>query len=119
MVIMYRPTSNYSKRLQLLVPTYEKVEGKIFKDYKEDMMFWATFKSYGGTDLKGSQDKGNLLTIIDTVNITTPYNPNFKSGCRIKDLDNNAIYDIINEPEDVECRHMITQFKMQRIKGGV
>lgn len=115
---MYKSLNIYSKRLQLLNPVIKKFEGKTYKEYEEGLLFWASFKSYGGTDLKGSEDKGNLFTVIDTVNITTPYHPDFKSGCRVKDLDNNAIYDIINEPEDIECRHMITKFKMQRIKGG-
>lgn len=115
---MYNPISVFSTPMQLLIPTYKKVEGVSYKEYIEGPIFFGSFKSYGGTNLKGSQDtNGALLTVIDTANIECFYRPDITSECRIKNLVNNGIYDIINNPEDVECRNKLLKFKVQRLKG--
>lgn len=118
---MYRPVSNFATPLMLLIPTYENVEGIDYKEYpSEGPIFFGSFKSYGGTNLKGSQDtSADLLTIIDTANIECFYRPDIKADCRVKNLINGGIYDIINEPEDVEQRRVLLKFKVQRLKDGV
>nr|DAS45612.1 MAG TPA: Vta1-like protein [Caudoviricetes sp.] len=32
--------------------------------------------------------------------------------------ESRAVYDIINEPEDIEQRHKYCKFKVKRVKGG-
>lgn len=92
-----------------------------FKEYpKEGPVFFGSFKTYGGTNLKGSQKTAaEVMTIIDTANIECFYRPDIKAECRIKNLINNNVYDIINEPEDIEQRRVMLKFKVQRLKGGL
>ena len=118
---MYRPTSIFSTPLMLLIPTYEEHEGVPYKRYPDEgPIFFGSFKTYGGTDLKGSQKTAaEVMTIIDTCNIECFYRPDIKSECRIKNLLTGAIYDIINEPEDIEQRRVLLKFKAQRWKGGL
>lgn len=118
---MYRPISNFYTPLMLLIPSYTKVEGVSYKEYpNEGPVFFGSFKSYGGTNLKGSQDtNGDILTVIDTANIECFYREDITSECRIKNLINGGLYDIINEPEDVEQRRVLLKFKVQRFKGGI
>lgn len=118
---MYRSTSIFSTPLMLLIPTYKEHEGVAFKEYpKEGPVFFGSFKTYGGTNLKGSQKTAaEVMTIIDTANIECFYRPDIKAECRIKNLINNNVYDIINEPEDIEQRRVMLKFKVQRLKGGL
>ena len=115
---MYNPKSIFSTPMRLLIPKYKKVEGVSYKEYEEGPIFFGSFKSYGGTNLKGSEDgNGVLFSVIDTANIECYYRPDITSECRILNLVNNGIYDIIHNPEDVECRNKLLKFKVQRLKG--
>lgn len=118
---MYRPVSVFSTPLMLLIPEYGEHEGVSYKKYpKEGPIFFGSFKTYGGTNLKGSQKTATeVMTIIDTANIECFYRPDIKAECRIKNLLNDGIYDIINEPEDIEQRRVLLKFKVQRLKGGL
>lgn len=118
---MYRPVSVFSTPLMILSPTYSNHEGVPYKEYPEEgPIFFGSFKTYGGTNLKGSQQTAaEVMTIIDTANVECFYRPDIKSECRIKNLVNGGIYDIINEPEDVEQRRVLLKFKVQRLKGGL
>lgn len=116
---MYNPLSIFSTPCMLLVPTTKKFEGVHYKEFEEGEMFFCSFKSYGGTNLKGAEkSSGEILVILDTANIECFYNPNINGTCRIKNLINDGIYEIINEPEDVEQRHKLLKFKVQRLKNG-
>lgn len=115
---MYNPISIFSTPMKLLIPVYKKVEGVNYKEYPDDgPLFWGSFKSYGGTNLKGSESNGDILTVVDTANIECFYRPDISSECRIINLTNNGIYDIINNPENMECRNKLLKFKVQRLKG--
>ncbi len=113
---------NMSTPCVILTPNYVKKNGKEVKEYPtiaeaftDDNMFLASWKSMGGTE----SVKDGIYTIEDTANITCLFHPNIKSNCRIARLEDEAIFDIINEPEDVDFRHQFLKFKVKRTKGSV
>ena len=116
----YKPDLSNQIPLILLVPTYTSVQGVTKKTYPtiEDALnnqglFFGSFKTYGGTE----RDVNGVYSIEDTANIETWFRPDIKSDCRVA-LETGEIYDIINEPEDVNKRHQYLKFKVRRVKGG-
>ena len=77
-------------------------------------LFFGSFKTYGGTE----KNINGIYSIEDTANIETWFRPDITSECRIARASDNAIFDIINEPEDINQRHQFLKFKIRRIKGG-
>lgn len=100
----------------LLTPTVSNFQGVRSKGSytRSATVKRCNFKTYGGTE---TQTDG-LLEIIDTATVVTLYDPNIKSGCRIELAQSGAVYEIINEPEDIEQRKKILRFKVRRVKGG-
>ena len=72
------------------------------------------FSTYGGTE----REVNGLLVVDDTATVITWYDPEIKSGDRIKLLESGAVYDIIGQPENIELRNQEMSFKVSRIKGG-
>lgn len=115
---IYKPElQNMSTRMMLLIPEKKKINGKVVKVYPEtsDITFLASFKSFGGTE----KVVDGVLVIEDTANIFTWYNPQITSDCRVVLLQNHAVYDVLNEPENVDMRNQFMKFKVKRYKGGV
>lgn len=114
----YRPKEidNLDCAMRLLIPTYAKVNGVEKKTFSENgPLFFANFKTYGGTE----RDVNGKYVIEDTANIVTWFRPDIKSDCRVVRLEDGAVFEILNEPEDVDFRHMFIIFKVKRIKGKV
>lgn len=80
----------------------------------DDPILSCSFKTYGGTE---SVNNG-LLTIINTANIVTWYRPDITAACRIILLQDNSVWEIIGEPENIEMRNQILQFKVKKVTGG-
>ena len=108
--------------LVLLVPNIKNINGVNKKSYPsikeaikdENNLFFGSFKTYGGTE----KNINGVYSIEDTANIETWYRPDIQSNCRIARANDNAIFDIINEPEDINQRHQFLKFKVKRLKGG-
>lgn len=114
--------------LLVLIPTYEKKLGVTTPVYPEvadalkvlddngnpKYVFHGSFKTYGGTETYSD----DLWVIKDTATIETWYRPDIRSDCRIVVLSNNAMYDVINEPENIGMRNQFLKFKVMRLKGG-
>ena len=88
--------------------------GKPVPVYADSIRFNCNFKTFGGTETF----RNDVLVIEDTAQIVCYYHPNFKGNCRIKRLTDNAEFEIIGEPENIEQRNMYLSFKVRRIKGG-
>ena len=114
---MFRPSkaNQMTTSLQLLIPTTETVLGVTKKIYKEDLTFSCNFSTYGGTESVSN----DVLSVIDTAEIVCWYNPRITSDCRVRRLSDKAEFEIIGEPENLEMRNMLLQFKIRRVKGGV
>ena len=119
----YKPDLSNSIPLCLLIPTKVNVSGVLKKTYptveqaleNQDNIFYGTFKSYQGTE----RDENGVYSIIDTAVIETWYRPDIKSDCRVARTSDGAIYDIINEPENINQRNQFLKFKIKRVKGNV
>lgn len=113
----FTPLLPYDVPLMLLVPSYTTVNGvtkKTFPSVANGVLFYASFKSYGGTE----REVNGLYTVEDTANIETWYRPDIKSGCRVAMPGTNAVYDIMGEPENINMRNQFLKFKIIRTKGG-
>ena len=121
---MFRPAAaaQMATPCMLQVPTMSVVLGVPTKTYTDDVQFSCNWKSYGGTEVI----RNDVLTIEDTAVIVCWYNPAIQADCRIVRLADGkddeglwrAVYEVISEPENIEQRNMIMQFKVRRIKGG-
>ena len=112
----YRPKeiNNLDCAMRLLIPTYGEYNGVTTKKYPADgPLFFANFKTYGGTE----RVTNDLYAIEDTANIETWFRPDITSGC-VLELNKNARYEIISEPENINMRNQFLKFKVRRIKGG-
>ncbi len=116
-LILLIPTSTEKVKgvNQKIYPTIEEALKVLDKNKKPANLFFGSFKTYGGTE----QNVNGIYSIQDTANIETWYRPDITSNCRIVRESDNAIFDIINEPEDIDQRHQFLKFKVKRIKGGV
>nr|DAF30952.1 MAG TPA: PORTAL PROTEIN, 15 PROTEIN, HEAD PROTEIN, VIRAL INFECTION, TAILED.2A [Caudoviricetes sp.] len=118
----YKPVLNNTIPLVLLVPMYTTVSGVRRKTYptviealkNKGNLFFGNFKTYGGTE----REVNGVYSIEDTANIETWYRPDITSECRIGVANTEAVYDIINEPENVNMRNQFLKFKIRRVKGG-
>ena len=111
----YTPSEPFTVPVMLLIPTEQKVKGVTKKTYpdKGEVLF-CSFKSYGGTE----KVVNDVLVIVDTANVETWYRPDIKSDSAIKLCDSGAVYEIMNEPENINMRNQYCKFKVKRIKGG-
>lgn len=118
----YRPELNDTIPLVLLKPTHKTTSGvttKVFPNVDEALkdesnLFFGTFKTYGGTE----RDVNGVYSIEDTANIETWYRDDIKSDCRIARANDKVVFDIINDPEDINQRHQFLIFKVRRVKGN-
>ena len=113
---MFRPSAmaQLTTAFYLLEPKTTKVNGVTTKTFTRGNLYKCNFKTYGGSE----KTINDLIAIEDTATITCWYDPAIQSGCRIEREPDGAIYEIINEPENMEMRNMYMQFKVRRIKGG-
>lgn len=114
---MYRPAaaSQMTTMCRLQTPTTATTLGVVNKSYVDAKgLIAANWKSYGGTETT----RNNVLSVEDTAQVVTWYRPDITSGCRIVRAEDNAVYEVIGDPEDIEQRHQFLQFKVRRVKGG-
>ena len=113
----FKPSVPFNVALMLLKPTYSDsygVESKTFPALKDGELFYGSFKTYGGTE----RDVNGIYSIEDTAIIECWYRLDIQSNCRVGVPATGAIYEIVNEPENVNMRNQFLRFKVKRIKGG-
>lgn len=112
---MLKPNSalQMTTSMQILKPQYVTNLGVTTKTYTDGDVISVNFKSYGGTE---SQTNG-VLSVIDTAQITCWFHPDITSDCRLRRLRDNAEYEVLGEPENLEERNQILYFKIRRVKG--
>ena len=101
--------------VQLLIPTSGKKNGVNYKTYPNQRRHHHDqLEAYGGSE----RNVNGVYSVVDTATVTTRYRPDIKASCRVLRGDGGAVYEIINEPEDIELRHKYIVFKVERVKGG-
>lgn len=113
---MFRPVSanQMTTPMMLQIPTSETVLGVPQITYTDGDLIMCNFKTFGGTE----SDSNGILSVIDTAQITCWYRPDIKSDCRLKRMSDNAVFEILGEPENLEQRNQVLYFKIRRIKGA-
>lgn len=110
----YKPETMYITPFRPLYPVADsRVNGVPTKAYEEGPLMFCSFKSFGGTE---RIEKG-LTVVEDTAVVECHYDPSITSGCRIKTLDNNRVYEILGTPEDIGMQHKTLRFKVRRVAG--
>lgn len=112
----FKPQLPYSTPLYLLIPTYAIIKGvekKIYPEPSKEFIIFSSFKTYGGTETTVN----DLYSIEDTANVETWYRPDIKSDCRVMRED-GEVYEVMNEPENINMRNQFLKFKVKRVKGG-
>lgn len=99
----------------MIVERYEKTNGVSKPIYKEaaEPIIYCNFKTYGGTE---TTTNGRYV-IEDTANIVTWFRPDIKSDCLLIRLSDNATFEILNEPENIDQMNQYLKFKIARKKG--
>lgn len=90
------------------------VATKTYQTPQEGTQFFGSFKTFGGTE----RDVNGLYSIEDTAQIECWFDPAITADCRVCVCDTGAIYEIMNEPEDINLRHQFMKFKVRRVRGG-
>ena len=117
---MYRSINGFQKTtaMRLQKPITSVVKGVTVKDYKDvsgdNGLIMCNFKTYGGTE----KVVNDILAVEDTAQIVCWYRPDITSDCRLKRISDNAVFDIIGEPENLEMRNFELQIKIRRVKGN-
>ena len=113
----YKPPERFNAPLVLLVPTYTKVLGvekKTFPSLQQGILFYGSFRSFGGTE----REMNGVYSVEDTAIVECWYRPDIKANCRIGVLSSGAIYEILGEPENINLENQYLKFRVQRYKGG-
>ena len=111
---MYKPSSQFAVPAKILKGSHERVNGVSTKTYTDGETIFVSAKSYGGTE----KEINGVYVIEDTLVIETWYRPDITSKDRIRLLDDDSEWEILNTPEDIERRHQFLKFKVKRVKGG-
>ena len=98
-----------------LMARSERVNGVTVKVYDPDgVVRFCNFSTYGGTE----QVVNGVLSVEDTAQMVTWFEPDITSADRIRLLETGTDYEIIGEPENIELRNQEMQFRVRRVKGG-
>ncbi len=112
---MYRPVKPFNVGFMVLNPTYKKELGKNIAVYPDQgEVIYCSFLTYGGTET----EVNGVIAIKDTASLETWYSPDIKSDTRLKSLDDNKVFEVIGEPEDIEYRHQFLKFKVEGLRGS-
>lgn len=109
----YSPPTRFNVALQLLVPRETSYNGVLQKVYPETgEVFFASFRTFGGTE---TQING-VFGIENTATVETWFNPAITPDCRIKL--GTKVYDIIQDPENIDQYSKYMRFKVRLVGGG-
>lgn len=111
---MWKPSLPYNVKAQILTAKTENKRGVIIKSYEEGNFFYCSCKGYGGTE-KIVNDK---YVIEDTLIIETYYRNDISGKDKIRLLDDNSEWEILNNPENIDRKNKWLKFKVKRIQGG-
>ncbi len=114
---MYRPSeaAQMTTAMRLQLPTIDTAYGvgtKVWRD--SNLVIQCNFKTFGGTE----RISNDVLIVEDTAQIVCWFHPDIKSECRLVRLSDNAVFEILGTPENIEMRNQFLKFKVRRVKGG-
>ena len=112
----FKPSVPFNVAMKLLVPTSERVNGALKKDYSDpenSELFYGSFRTFGGVE--NVQD--GVYTLINTATIDTWYRPDIKADCRVYICETEQVYEITGDPENINMQNQYLQFKVRKVGG--
>lgn len=110
----YKFSGALNVAFDLYVPSYSTKSGVAVKSYPASgIRFYGTMRSFGGTE----RDVNGVYSVEDTATVETWYRPEIKADCLVQVCGTDKVYEIINEPEDIELKHQYLVFRVRRVKG--
>lgn len=110
----YQPNTPFDIPFKVLTLTKTFINGINTQNYKEsEDTYFCGIKSYGGTE----KVINDVYVIEDTIVVDTYNNVPLKSKDRIKLLDDNSVYEVMNTPEVINRRSPYMRFKGVRVHG--
>lgn len=115
----YRPKEPFNVPLKLMVPEWENKNGVRKPVYKtpesiaSNMIFYASFRTFGGTET----EHNGVYGIENTAVIETYYRPDIKADCRIALAETGEVYEILGAPENINMRNQWLKMKVRRVGG--
>lgn len=120
MTDFYRPSIHCPSPIFLMRPI-KKVEktGKITIEYesKDEAVKDKTRKMYASIQtFQGTRTQVNEMTVWeDTATISCRYSPLIEKGCRIFEPISGKVYEIVNEPENINNKGIWQIFTVRRV----
>lgn len=96
----------------ILTPTYERVNGVQKKTLTETGKFYASARSFGGTE----KVVDGVYSIEKTQTLQTWYRPDVVSGVVLKDSA-GYLWEILGDPENINMDKRYLQIKIKRVDG--
>lgn len=109
----YQPQVPFNVAAMHLKRSVEKIYGVNQETFTEGSVLFCSAKSYGGSE----KTVNGVSVIEDTWTVDTWYNPEIKKGDHLRFLDDNAEYEVLASPENINRRGQYMRFKVLRIGG--
>lgn len=115
---MYKPAGvgAFTTAVKLQKRIVTKVSGALEFTYVDaaDPILNCNFKTYGGTEtvVNGS------LVILNTATLVTWYRQDIQAADRILLLQENSLWEVLGEPENIDMRNQYLIVKIRKISGG-
>lgn len=115
---MYKPAGvgAFATAVKLQKRIATKVSGALEFTYEDasDPILNCNFKTYGGTEtvVNGS------LVILNTATLVTWYRQDIQAADRILLLQDNSVWEVLGEPENIDMRNQYLILKIRKISGG-
>jgi head-tail adaptor len=110
---MYKSQGPYNVWFQLLKRVVVYKAGHNIETYKVDFKSKCSLINYSTNDV----NQASLKNTTSNWSFETRYHPDIQTGDRILILNDNTVYDIVGEPENVRMMNKFTKCKLVRAVG--
>jgi len=111
----YKPQMPFTVPFKILTPTLTTIKGTRTKIFTEsETVYFCSFRTFGGTEMT----ENGVYSVVDTAIIDTWFTDQITADCRIHNLQNGQVYEVIGTPENINMRNQYLKFRVRAIKGG-
>ena len=115
---MFKPAGvgSFTTAVKLQKRNTTKVSGALEFTFEDaaDPILNCSFKTYGGTE---SIVNGSLV-ILNTATLVTWYRQDIQAADRVLLLQDNSVWEVLGEPENIDMRNQYLILKVRKISGG-
>lgn len=111
----YKPQTPFTVPFKILKPTLTTTKGTPTKKFTpSETVYFCSFRTFGGTELT----ENGVYSVVDTATIETWFTDEITADCRIHNLQNGQVYEVIGTPENINMRNQYLKLRVRAIKGG-